>query len=180
MKRVLSEGARTVLEYLRRRGASFFTDMVRSTGQLKAEIETALWELVAAGMVTADGFDNLRSLISPRGRPGNPGPKTPRPRHTPGRWSLLYPAEGTDHSKAVEATCWMLLRRYGVVFREMLARESNLPKWRELLIVFRRLEDRARYAAAASLADFWASSSRCRKRWNRCAPCATWRPAASS
>ena len=42
----------------------------------------------------------------------------------------------------VEATCWMLLRRYGVVFRETLARESNLPKWRELLIAFRRLEDR--------------------------------------
>ena len=59
-----------MLEFLRRRGASFFADIVRGTGKLKAEIETALWELVAAGMVTADGFDNLRSLINPKRRAG--------------------------------------------------------------------------------------------------------------
>jgi len=141
-ERVLSDGARTVLEFLRRRGASFFADIVRGTGKLKAEIETALWELVAAGMVTADGFDNLRALIDPRRRNAVGSPKLPRPRHTAGRWSLLYPAEGTDRTRMIEATCWMLLRRYGVVFREVLARESNLPKWRELLIAFRRLEDR--------------------------------------
>ena len=141
-ERVLSEAARSVLEFLRRRGASFFADIVRGTERLKAEIETALWELVAAGMVTADGFENLRSLINPRRRNATGTPKLTRPRHTGGRWSLLYPGEGTDRSKVVEATCWMLLRRYGVVFRETLARESNLPKWRELLIAFRRLEDR--------------------------------------
>ena len=141
-ERVLSESARSVLEFLRRRGASFFADIVRGTERLKAEIETALWELVAAGMVTADGFENLRSLINPRRRNATGTPKLTRPRHTGGRWSLLYPGEGTERSKVVEATCWMLLRRYGVVFRETLARESNLPKWRELLIAFRRLEDR--------------------------------------
>jgi ATP-dependent Lhr-like helicase len=141
-ERVLSDGARTVLEFLRRRGASFFADIVRGTGKLKAEIETALWELVAAGMVTADGFDNLRALINPRRRNAVGSPKLPRPRHTAGRWSLLYPVEAADRNKMTEATCWMLLRRYGVVFREVLARESNLPKWRELLIAFRRLEDR--------------------------------------
>jgi ATP-dependent Lhr-like helicase len=140
--RVLSEAARSVLEFLRRRGASFFADIVRGTERLKAEIETALWELVAAGMVTADGFENLRSLINPRRRNATGTPKLTRPRHTGGRWSLLYPGEGTARTKVVEATCWMLLRRYGVVFRETLARESNLPKWRELLIAFRRLEDR--------------------------------------
>jgi ATP-dependent Lhr-like helicase len=140
--RVLSEAARSVLEFLRRRGASFFADIVRGTERLKAEIETALWELVAAGMVTADGFENLRSLINPRRRNATGTPKLTRPRHTGGRWSLLYPGEGADRTKVVEATCWMLLRRYGVVFRETLARESNLPKWRELLIAFRRLEDR--------------------------------------
>ena len=141
-ERVLSEGARTVLDFLRRRGASFFADIVRGTSKLKSEIETALWELVAAGMVTADGFDNLRSLINPKRRNAVGSQKHARPRHTAGRWSLLYPAEVADRSKTVEATCWMLLRRYGVVFREVLARESNLPKWRELLIAFRRLEDR--------------------------------------
>ena len=143
-----------MLEFLRRRGASFFADIVRSTGKLKAEIETALWELVAAGMVTADGFDNLRSLINPKRRIGPGSPKAPRPRHTPGRWSLLYPAEGSDRSNVAEATCWMLLRRYGVVFREMLARESNLPKWRELLIAFRRLEDRGEVRGGRFVSGF--------------------------
>lgn len=151
---ILSEPARVVLHYLRRRGASFFADIVRGTAKLKAEIETALWELVAAGMVTADGFDNLRSLINPKRRLGQGSGKVSRPRHTPGRWSLLYPAEGSDHNKVVEATCWMLLRRYGVVFREVLARESNLPKWRELLIALRRLEDRGEVRGGRFVSGF--------------------------
>ncbi len=153
-ERVLSPGAHAVLEFLRRRGASFFADIVRGPGKLKAEIETALWELVAAGMVTADGFDNLRSLINPKRRLGPGSAKAARPRHTPGRWSLLYGAEAADHAKRAEATCWMLLRRYGVVFREMLARESNLPKWRELLIGFRRLEDRAEVRGGRFVSGF--------------------------
>ncbi|HEY1731239.1 MAG TPA: DEAD/DEAH box helicase [Terriglobales bacterium] len=151
---ILSISARSVLEYLRRRGASFFADIVRGTGKLKAEIETALWELVAAGMVTADGFDNLRSLINPKRRLGQGSGKVSRPRHTPGRWSLLYPSEGTDHNRVVEATCWMLLRRYGVIFREVLARESNLPKWRELLIGLRRLEDRGEVRGGRFVSSF--------------------------
>jgi ATP-dependent Lhr-like helicase len=151
---ILSEPARVVLHYLRRRGASFFADIVRGTAKLKAEIETALWELVAAGMVTADGFDNLRSLINPKRRLGQGSGKVSRPRHTPGRWSLLYPAEGSDHNRVVEATCWMLLRRYGVIFREVLARESNLPKWRELLIALRRLEDRGEVRGGRFVSGF--------------------------
>jgi ATP-dependent helicase Lhr and Lhr-like helicase len=54
----------------------------------------------------------------------------------------LYAGEASDKNKAVEATCWMLLKRYGIVFRDLLARETILPKWRELQIAFRRLEDR--------------------------------------
>ncbi|HEV2729761.1 MAG TPA: DEAD/DEAH box helicase, partial [Terriglobales bacterium] len=109
---------------------------------LKAEIETALWELVAAGLVTADGFDNLRSLIDPKRRAGQGSGRTARPRHSAGRWALLYTDQAADHNRAIEATCWMLLKRYGVVFRDLLPHESNLPKWRELQIAFRRLEDR--------------------------------------
>ncbi|MGC2112176.1 MAG: DEAD/DEAH box helicase [Candidatus Korobacteraceae bacterium] len=153
-ERVLSQAGRAVLEYLRRRGASFFADIVRGTAKLKAEVETALWELVAAGMVTADGFDNLRSLINPKRRLGQGSGRAARPRHTPGRWSLLYPAEGSDRNRVAEATCWMLLRRYGVVFREVLARESNLPKWRELLIAFRRLEDRGEVRGGRFVSGF--------------------------
>jgi ATP-dependent Lhr-like helicase len=140
--RGLSPGAHQVLDFLRQRGASFFIDVVRGTGKLKAEIETALWELVAAGLVTADGFDNLRSLIDPKRRAGQGSGRTARPRHNAGRWAVLHTGPVTDRNKAVEATCWMLLKRYGVVFRDLLAREPNLPKWRELLYAFRRLEDR--------------------------------------
>jgi ATP-dependent Lhr-like helicase len=140
--RGLSEGARQVLDFLRHRGASFFADIVRGTDKLKAEIETALWELVAAGVVTADGFDNLRSLIDPKRRAGQGNGRTTRPRHSAGRWALLYTDHTVERNRAVEATCWMLLKRYGVVFRDVLARETNLPKWRELQVAYRRLEDR--------------------------------------
>ena len=138
----LSAVGKQVLEYLRQRGASFFADIVRATGKLKAEIETGLWELVAAGVVTADGFDNLRSLIDPKRRAGQGSGRTSRPRHSAGRWAILHTDSAVEHERAIEATCWMLLRRYGVVFRDLLARESNLPKWRELQIAFRRLEAR--------------------------------------
>jgi ATP-dependent Lhr-like helicase len=140
--RGLSHGAQLVLEFLRQRGASFFADIVRSTGKLKAEIETALWELVAAGLVTADGFDNLRSLIDPKRRAGQGSGKSNRPRHSAGRWVVLHAEAAVERPRAVEAACWMLLRRYGIVVRDLLARESNLPTWRELLMGFRRLEDR--------------------------------------
>ncbi len=153
-ERVLSESARTVGDFLRRRGASFFTDIVRGTGKLKAEIETALWELVAAGLVTADGFENLRALITPNRRSTPGAPKIAKPRHSTGRWSLLYAAEAADRNKTVEAMCRVLLRRYGVVFREVLARESNLPKWRELLITFRRLEDRGEVRGGRFVSGF--------------------------
>jgi ATP-dependent Lhr-like helicase len=138
----LSHGAQLVLEFLRQRGASFFADIVRGTEKLKAEIETALWELVAAGLVTADGFDNLRSLIDPKRRAGQGSGRTTRPRHNAGRWALLHTDEVVERPRAVEAACWMLLRRYGIVVRDVLAREANLPPWRELLTGFRRLEDR--------------------------------------
>jgi ATP-dependent Lhr-like helicase len=138
----LSPVARQVLEYLRQRGASFFADIVRATGKLKAEIETGLWELVAGGLVTADGFDNLRSLIDPKRRAGQGVGRSARPRHSAGRWAILHTDSGIERERAVEATCWMLLKRYGVVFRDLLARESNLPKWRDLQIALRRLEAR--------------------------------------
>jgi ATP-dependent helicase Lhr and Lhr-like helicase len=140
--RGLSEGARQVLDLLRQRGASFFADIVRGTDKLKAEVETALWELVAAGVVTADGFDNLRSLIDPKRRAGQGSGRSARPRHNSGRWALLYTDQAVERTRAVEATCWMLLKRYGIVFRDLLARETNLPKWRELQVAYRRIEDR--------------------------------------
>ena len=152
--RGLSPDAQAVAQFLRRQGASFFTDIVRGTGKLKAEVETALWELVAAGLLTADGFDNLRALIDPKRRAGQGRGRSARPRHSAGRWSLLYTGETADRARALEATCWMLLRRYGVVFRDVLARETLLPAWRELLITLRRLEDRGEVRGGRFVSGF--------------------------
>jgi ATP-dependent Lhr-like helicase len=139
----LSHVAQEVLEFIGQRGASFFADIVRGTGKLKSEVETALWELVAAGLFTADGFDNLRALIDPKRRAGQGRGRRSRPRHSTGRWSLLFSGEATDRAKAVQAVCGVLLERYGVVFRELTLREEFPFKWRDLLMTFRRLEDRA-------------------------------------
>ncbi len=152
--RGLGPGARDVLAFLRSRGASFFADIVRGSDKLKSEVETALWELVAAGLVTADGFDNLRALIDPKRRSGHGSGKTNRPRHSAGRWSLLYPPQGEDSSRAVESVCRVLLERYGVVFRELLVRENMLPRWRDLLINFRRLEDRGEVRGGRFISGF--------------------------
>jgi ATP-dependent Lhr-like helicase len=152
--RGLSEAAREALNYLRRRGASFFADLVRGTGKLKAEMETALWELVTAGMITADGFDNIRALIDPKRRAGHGRGHSARPRHTSGRWSLLFSEETADRTHAVDAICWMLLKRYGVVFREVIARETIVPRWREILIALRRLEDRGEIRGGRFVSGF--------------------------
>ncbi len=152
--RGLSPDAKAVLQFLRQRGASFFADIVRGTGKLKAEVETALWELVAGGLLTADGFDNLRALIDPKRRSGQGNARSSRPRHSAGRWSLLYTGEAAERSRALEATCRMLLLRYGIVFRELLSRETILPKWREVLITLRRLEDRGEVRGGRFVSGF--------------------------
>jgi ATP-dependent Lhr-like helicase len=118
----------------------------------------ALWELVAAGLVTADGFDNLRALIDPRRRSGQGRRRMAKPRHSYGRWSLLgslfYTEQPIDQSQYMEAICRMLLQRYGVVFRDLLARETMLPRWRDLLIAFRRLEDRGEIRGGRFVSGF--------------------------
>jgi len=93
-------------------------------------------------LVTADGFDNLRALIDPKRRAGQGSGRTSRPRHSAGRWAVLHTDAAVERERAIEATCWMLLKRYGVVFRDLMVRESNLPKWRDLQIAFRQLEAR--------------------------------------
>src|ERR1700738_3538708 len=150
----LSPDAAAVLQFLRQRGASFFSDIVRGTGKLKSEVETALWELVAAGLLAADGFDNLRALIDPKHRAGQGSGRSARPRHSTGRWSLLYSGETADRNVALEAICWMLLRRYGIVFREVLTREAILPKWLEVLFPIRRLEDRGEIRGGRFVSGF--------------------------
>lgn len=136
----LSHAARDVLEHLSRRGASFLPEIVAGAGRLRAEVDEALRELVATGLVTADGFQALRSLLARPSRNHPRHPAGPRAREAQGRWSLL-PRAATP-ADSCERFARQLLARYGVVFRDLLGREARAPAWRELLLVYRRLEAR--------------------------------------
>ncbi|MGH7563186.1 MAG: Lhr family helicase [Gemmatimonadota bacterium] len=151
----LSHEARAVLTALREGGPAFLQDLVRSTGLLPAQVERGLGELLAWGLVTADGVEALRTLLLPEHRRRQrPVPRPGRqPRYTgaavAGRWSLLRGTEddreavvGTDREDLVERFARQLLARYGVVARRILAREAPLAPWRELLRVLWRLEMR--------------------------------------
>jgi ATP-dependent Lhr-like helicase len=139
----LSGAARKVYDGLRAWGASFFEELLAETGLLKSQLEEALGELTAWGLITCDSFRGLRELILPQ--------RLQRRRQAPaerfaaaGRWSLLRPvaAGEADAYGHAEHIARVLLRRYGVVFRRLLERESGLPSWRELLYAYRRLEAR--------------------------------------
>lgn len=150
---VLSHVAKNIYNYLQQKGACFFADITRGVVHLNAEVEAGLWELVAAGLITADGFDNLRSLIDPKRRLDKKYRRF-QARYCSGRWSILRTEEILDRAKQVEATCWMLLKRYGVVFRDLLAREKNIPRWRDLLIAFRRLEEKGEIRGGRFVSGF--------------------------
>ncbi len=146
----LSHAAREILAEIEQRGAPFFGDIVRGTKRLPAEVEEALWQLVAAGLVTADGFDALRSLIDAKRRLGEKGLRA-RPRSSSGRWTLLTSAtESIDREKFARR----LLARWGVVFRDVIARESLAPPWRELLQVLRRMESRGEIRGGRFVSGF--------------------------
>ena len=147
--------ARAVQSLLQEAGASFFDDIVAGTRLLRTQVETALGELVAAGLVTCDGFAGLRALIRPSSTNGRSGGsrrlggafrRQQSALETAGRWSLaraLAPAEDGDaDEQARETAARALLKRYGVVFRRLTDREPHLPPWRELVRTLRRLETR--------------------------------------
>jgi|HubBroStandDraft_2_1064218.scaffolds.fasta_scaffold00035_14 ATP-dependent Lhr-like helicase len=134
----LSHAAHEVFEQVERLRAPFFAEIVRAVKRLPSEVEEALWQLVAAGLVTADGFDALRALSDAKRRLGEKGLRA-RPRSSSGRWTLL-PA--TAEAIAPDAFARRLLARWGVVFRDVTARESIAPRWREVLLALRRMEAR--------------------------------------
>jgi ATP-dependent Lhr-like helicase len=151
----LSSEANAVYETLRSRGASFFHEIVSATGQLRTQAERSLGELAGAGLVTADSFGGLRALLAPsekhkrRSRRRRPDYEV----DTAGRWALLQ-GDAAEDGKRVEEIARALLRRYGVVFRALLARELGLPTWRELAMVYRRLEARGEIRGGRFVSGF--------------------------
>jgi ATP-dependent Lhr-like helicase len=147
----LSHQARDILTALESRGALFFDEILRMTGRLASEVEDGLWELAAGGIVTADGFENLRSLIDPKRRRGEGRGRNSRPRHAAGRWALLA---RSDKGSDPEFFAQQLLNRWGVVFRDLLARESMAPPWRDLLLIYRRMEARGEIRGGRFVSGF--------------------------
>ena len=146
-----------VLAYLSEAGASFIQDIVSSTGRLPSDVEDALWKLAAAGLVTSDGFTAVRRMIDGSANKHHHR-RSPtfgrglRRRLPSSRWSLLH-GKTTEHD-AIEARAHQLLLRYGVVFPELLVRETNAPRWRHLVQVYRRAEARGEIRGGRFVANF--------------------------
>ena len=167
----LSSKARAVADFIQTHGASFFDEIADGSGLLPTQAEEALAELVALGLVNSDSFGGLRALLVPsdRRRPAAGGRRRRRVAlfgmDTAGRWALahrrpLSPDDGTPAATAtdlraarlneikrddetIEHVARALLKRWGVVFWRLLAREADwLPPWRDLLMCYRRLEAR--------------------------------------
>ncbi|MGH8102822.1 MAG: Lhr family ATP-dependent helicase, partial [Chthoniobacterales bacterium] len=157
----LSASARAIFDAFAAGGALFFTELVRRTGLLPSQVEEALSQLAALGLVTSDSFDGLRALLVPSNKRPTFGRNVGQRRRKTnlasiefaGRWSLLPRSGGfpdaDGHSNgagpreaAVEKFARVLLHRYGVVFRRLLERESFSVSWYELGRIYRRWEAR--------------------------------------
>ncbi len=157
----LGATARDLFDRLAERGAQFAADLIKPTGMLPDQLNSTLGELVRRGLVTCDTFAGIRQIVagtaSRRGRRGR-RLRSRRPVTGAGRWSVWRRGDGDQvaaeddaesesrqraaETEALEQWAWQLLRRWGVVFRDLLAREPGAPRWWQLLGVFRRLEAR--------------------------------------
>jgi len=166
----LGSGAKNVLHYLRSAGASFLEDITAALDLRRADAEEDLWELVAAGFLSADGFASLRALLPKPERQGGSkqgkvrwysqasNQQRPSGRLGAGRWSLLHSPgvlkANISTEDRVEAFARQYLRRYGVVFRDILAREPFAPSWRELLQQYRLMEMRGEIRGGRLVSGF--------------------------
>jgi ATP-dependent Lhr-like helicase len=156
-----SSRAQAVAEYIRVNGASFFDELVAGTGMLRMQVEEALGELVALGLVASDSFGGLRALLVPSSerRAHVPGRRRRRAAgfgmEDAGRWALARRPHPAAPGDAAEHAARTLLARYGVVFWRLLDREADwLPPWRDLLRVYRRLESRGEIRGGRFVAGF--------------------------
>ncbi|MFQ5937240.1 MAG: helicase-related protein, partial [Acidiferrobacterales bacterium] len=164
----LTAAATHVLEFLNTHGASFFEELIDGAGLLRTQVEDALGELVAWGLITADSFSGLRALLVPSNKRRPLAGRRRRGKtatfgiEDAGRWSrtplpLAPPRKGGGNKSAPEAIEFLartLLRRYGVVLKRVIERETTLPPWRELLRIYRRLEARGEIRGGRFVAGF--------------------------
>jgi ATP-dependent helicase Lhr and Lhr-like helicase len=149
-----------VLEALAQHGALFPPDLVTLTRRLPTEVEEALWDGVARGLVTADGFRAIRSLLGRRAFSAARGRRLRqagrgRVAGSAGRWSLLPEATAAeDPDELAEAVAEQLIARWGVVFRDLMTRENIAVSWRDLLWAMRRMEARGTIRGGRFISGF--------------------------
>ncbi len=144
----LSSGAQKIKQVLEENGASFFADIAAKVRLLNTQVESGISELVAHGLVNSDSFIGLRALLTPAYN--KPSENNKRKKQTTfsiehaGRWTLIPSSTGTEQDKLnfeyLEKLVFIYAKRYGVVFRKILEKESFAPPWRVLVRVLRRLE----------------------------------------
>jgi ATP-dependent Lhr-like helicase len=148
-------GTAEILEVLRERGACFATELGGATNRLPEDIERALWDGVARGLVMSDGFGAIRARVA-HGKRTTDVRRFSRLARAPrlagaaaGRWSLVPSTEvdleeltGGDRDELAEAVAELLLHRWGVLFRDLVLHDSLRFPWRDLQWALRRLEDR--------------------------------------
>ncbi len=149
---ISDSSANKVFGLLDTHGAMFTSDLERESGLLRPQLEQALKNLIAAGVITADAFSPVRWLLRPEAEKLRRSRKARRHAISlpVGRWSIAgtgfgYEGKGISsgtQQQRLAVICQSLLRRYGVVFRAVIQREILLPPWRELLSYLRRMEDR--------------------------------------
>jgi ATP-dependent Lhr-like helicase len=163
----LSYKPRAVFDFILGHGASFFDDIADGVNMLPVEVEEALAELVALGLVNSDSFGGLRALLVPASQRGRFGSGAGGRRRRlalfgmadAGRWAIVRrdasaPVRRPDDD-AVEHVVQTLLRRWGVIFWKLLAREADwLPSWRDILMCCRRLEARGEIRGGRFVAGF--------------------------
>lgn len=159
----LTPKARDVVQLIEEHGASFFDEIVDGTRLLPSQVEEALGELVALGLVNSDSFGGLRALLVPADRRKPSARDARRKRRIAifgmqdaGRWAMVRRSRSdTQSTDPIEHVCHTLLRRWGVVFWKLLEREADwLPPWRDLLMCLRRLEARGEIRGGRFIAGF--------------------------
>ena len=148
---VFSGFARQIQEALQEHGPMFYSEILEEIRQMPEHLEEGLVELFATGIATCDHYGGVRALLTPREERRHQA----RFKHSyssgvqnSGRWSLLVgtttkPAVKTTQTEANQYAAAVLLRRYGVVFRALLAKEGRyFPAWSDLRTIYRKMEDR--------------------------------------
>ena len=157
--------AAATLDALRQHGALFFEDLAAASRQLPAQLEEALWDLVARGLASGDGFQSLRQIMTPAGssrarsarrHSRQAGTRLPRSTSPQGRWSIVhrFQPEPSPADELAQSVAEQLLARYGVVFRDLVARENFAVPWRDVVRALRRMEARGTARGGRFVAGF--------------------------